>query len=150
MTATINGTPWTQRDSAKKSIGSVASGNLFTISGGPVRVLALVGQITTVVQTQANNTKLTHTATGGTAVDLCATLNITGAEALKVFALDGVKGTALTLSTDAGVVIASALHMPLILTAGVIALSCSATNTGAVDWFIEYEPLVAGATVVAA
>jgi len=150
MSEVINGVPWTRRCAAKKTVSSVTSQNLFTIAGGPVKVNVLVGQITTAVQAQANNTKLTHTCTGGSAVDLCAVLNVSAAAVRKVFALDGVAATALTLSAAEGVVIQSALHMPIILTAGTIALNCAATNTGVVDWYIEYEPLVEGATVTAA
>lgn len=141
----------TERASAVKSITSVASADLFTVAGGPVRVLSIVGQVTTVIQTQANNCKLTHTPTGGTAVDLCATADVTGVAVRKVLALNGVKATALQVSTDIGVVVlANQNGMPIVLTPGVIALSGSATSTGAISWYIEYEPVVPGATIVPA
>jgi hypothetical protein len=140
----------TARTTAAKAVASITSANLFTIAGGPVRVLALVGQITTAIEAAENNTKLTHTPTGGAAVDLCATADLTGAAIRKVIMLDGVKATALQVSTDIGVVIDSALHMPIILTAGTLALNCSATTTGAVSWYVDYEPLAPGATITAA
>lgn len=138
------------RTTAAKAIASITSANLFTVATGPVRVLSLVGYITTGIQASANDTKLTHTPTGGTAVDLCANLDVTGAAIRTFLALDGVKATALVNTADAGVVIASALHMPIVLSVGTIALACAGTTTGAVSWYIEYEPLVPGATVTAA
>lgn len=139
------------RTTAAKAQASVASADLFTVAGGPVRVLSIVGQITTVIETKTINTKLTHTATGGSAVDLCATADITAAAARKLLTITGIKANALQISTDAGIVtLANQVGMPIVLTAGTIAVSASATGTGAISWYIEYEPLVPGATVTAA
>ncbi len=135
------------RTTATKAITSIASGSLFTVTGGPVRVLSLIGQITTGIENKANACKLTHTPTGGTAVDLCDGLDVDSAAIRKCLALDGVKATALTLSADTGVVIQSALHMPIVLTPGTIALSAADTSTGAVSWYVEFEPLAPGAAV---
>lgn len=137
------------RTTAAKATTSVAAANLFTVSGGPVRVLSLVGLITTVIETKANSVKLTHTPTGGAAVDLCSVLNVTAAAVRTLLALDGVAATALVNTAAEGVVIASALHMPIILTPGTIALAATASSTGAVSWYIEFEPLAPGATVAA-
>lgn len=145
-----NMTQQVARTTAAKAISSIASANLFTVSGGPVRVLSLVGYITTGIQAAGNEVKLTHTPTGGAAVDLCAVLDVTGAAIRTFLALDGVKATALVNTADTGVVIASALHMPLVLSVGTIALSAAGTTTGAVSWYVEYEPLAPGATVTAA
>lgn len=139
------------RTTTAKNSPVIATDDLFTVSGGPVRLLSLVGQITTAIQAQANNTKLTHTPTGGSAVDLCAVLNVTGAAIRKVLVLDGVKATALVLSTDTGVVVAANQSgMPIVLMPGTIALNCTASNTGVVDWYVEFEPMAPGALVVAA
>lgn len=141
----------TVRASTVKATTSLATAALFTIAGGPVRVLSLVGQITTAIQAQACATKLTHTPTGGTAVDLSATVEANGAAIRKCFALNGVKATALQLSTDIGVVtLANQNGMPIVLTAGEVGVNAAATNTGAISWYMEYEPLVPGATVTAA
>jgi hypothetical protein len=139
------------RTTAAKAQASVASADLFTIAGGPVRILSIVGQITTVIETKTINTKLTHTASGGAAVDLCATADITAAAARKALTITGIKANALQISTDAGIVtLANQVGMPIVLTAGTIAVSASATGTGAISWYVEYEPLVPGATVTAA
>ena len=132
-----------------RNIASIASTNLWRIDNAPVRVLSLVGVITTTIEATANATKLTHTATGGAAVDLCATLDVTGDLIRTLLVLDGVKATPLVNTADAGVVIDSALHMPLVLTPGIVALNCAAVTTGAVSWYIEYEPLAPTALVTA-
>lgn len=139
------------RTPTAKSIASITSANLFTISTGPVRVLSIVGQITTGIEAAGNLIKLTHTPTGGSAVDLSGTIEANGAAVRKVLALNGVKATALQLSTDEGVVtLANQSGMPIVLTPGTIALNCAGTTTGAVTWYIEYEPMVPAATVAAA
>lgn len=141
----------TVRASTVKATTSLATAALFTIAGGPVRVISLIGQITTAIEAKANATKLTHTPTGGSAVDLCATVEANGAAIRKCFALNGVKLTALGISADIGVVTAANQSgMPIVLTAGAVGVNAADSSTGAVSWYMEYEPLVPGATVVAA
>ena len=109
--------------------------NIFTISGGRVVLLALVGEVTTVIQTQANNTKLTATPTVGTATDLCAVTSITAAAV-------GAYLTLPLLSASALVVIAggfgSLLQPPIVIDPGAITLNCAASNTGAIKWSLRY------------
>ena len=132
-----------------RNITSIASTNLWRIDNAPVRVLSVAGVITATIEAAANEVKLTHTAAGGAAVDLCAVLDVTGDLIRTLLVLDGVAATALVNTADAGVVIASALHMPIVLTPGTIALSATAATSGTVSWYIEYEPMAPGATVVA-
>lgn len=120
---------------------------LFTVAGGRVLVTGIVGEVTTVIQTQANNTKLTANPTTGTSVDLCAVLNISADE---VGALYSITGT-LTDALAGGVAGAVALQdRPVVVPAGTIDLDCAASNTGAVKWTVTYVPLDDGASVVAA
>ena len=144
-------TAQTVRASTVKTPASIATGNLFTIAGGPVRVLSLIGQITTGLEAKANALKLVHTPTGGAGVDLSGTVESNAAAIRKAFVLNGVKATALQITTDVGVVVlANQSGMPIVLTAGVVSLNAADTATCVVSWYMEYEPLVAGATVVAA
>jgi hypothetical protein len=141
----------TVRASTVKAQASIATAALFTIAGGPVRVLSIVGQITTGLEAKANALKLTHTPTGGAAVDLCATVESNAAAIRKCLVLNGVKATALQITTDIGVVtLGNQSGMPIVLTAGAVGLTAADTATGAISWYMEYEPLVPGATVVAA
>lgn len=138
------------RTTAKKTQNPIATANLFTVSGGAVRVRTIVGHITTVIQAQANACQLVHTPTGGAGVNLCATLDVTGADVRKFLTIDGVKANPMILSTDEGVVVAAQLAGDgIVLAPGTISLSGAASNSGEVDWYIYFEPLAPGATIVA-
>lgn len=116
--------------------------SLYTIAGGVVHIMQLYGIVTTVIQTQANATKLQAKATGQTAVDLCATADIT---ALAVGQIVGVTGTLATaLQTGWGIVSQSTGFLVL---PGTIDLNCAASNTGAVRWVLRYIPVDPGAYV---
>lgn len=118
----------------------------FTVTG-KIRLLDIVGEVTTVIQTQANNAKLIANPTVGADVDLCAVLDITAKAVGTLFSITGTLANAMVATTSgAGVAQAS----PLIVTAGTIDLSCSATNTGATKWLVRYQPLDVGARVFSA
>ena len=121
---------------------------LFTISGGPVIITALWGEVTTVIQTQLNNAKLKFNPTAtGADQDLCAVLNITGDPVGEIYSITGTVGDALASDLLVGNVY---LQDPLFLSEGSIELDCSASNTGQVKWGLFYIPAENGATVVAA
>lgn len=120
---------------------------LFTISGGRIALVQIVGQVTTVIQTQANNTKLIGNPTVGTDVDLCAVLSITAKEVGTLFGITGVFADAL-LGANAGAL--SGQDRRVILNVGTLDLSCAASNTGQVKWTLFYHPIDPGALVVAA
>jgi hypothetical protein len=138
------------RTCAKKTAATPVTQNLFTVAGGAVRVLAIVGHITTEIAAGANNAKLVHTSTGGSAVDLCATADIASMAIRKLLTITGVAANAIALSAAEGVVVSAVATTPLILTPGILSLNCSGGTTGVIDWYIEYEPLASGATIVPA
>ena len=129
-----------RRTVAGKAVTSIATGNLFTITGGPIKLLGFVGLIVTVIETKANATNIQFTPDGGAATDLCATLDITGSAAGKFFTITGTKANAMALSADAGIVVAN-LASPLVLSPGVIKMTCADTSTGAITWYAVYEPM---------
>jgi hypothetical protein len=135
---------------ATAALPQTAAGSLFTISGGRVRVTAIIGEVTTVIQTQANNTKLVFNPddTGATQ-DLCAVLDITADAVGTMYSITGTPATAMQ---DALNFLPSSkvLAQPLILKAGAIQLDCAASNTGSVKWTLFWQPLDDGASVVAA
>lgn len=123
---------------------------LFTVAGGRVAITSIVGEVTTVIQTQANNTKLKFNpdATGADS-DLCAVLDISADAVGTLYSITGTPATALQdsllfLPPNKG------LANPLILSEGALELDCAASNTGSVSWTLTYVPLDDGATVVAA
>lgn len=120
---------------------------LFTITGGRILLTGIVGEVTTVIQTQANNTKLVGNPTTGTDVDLCAVLSITAKEVGTLFGITGLFSDALVgANAGAGVM----PRNPVVLPIGTIDLSCAASNTGSVKWLMMYYALDAGASVAAA
>jgi hypothetical protein len=135
------------RTVAKKTAATPVTQDLFTVAGGAVRILAIVGHITTAIAAGANSAKLVYTSTGGAAVDLCAAADIAGMAIRKLLTITGIAANAIALSTAEGVVVSAVATTPLIVTPGVLSLNCTAGTTGVIDFFIEYEPLAAGATI---
>lgn len=134
-------------DRATATLPQTTAAAIFTVSGGRVAITGIVGEVTTVIQTQANDTKLTANPTTGTSVDLCAALNITADEAGCLYGIDGTVANAL-VGANAGYCPLPA--MPLVVNEGTIDLDCAASNTGSVKWSIWYFPLDLGAEVTAA
>lgn len=125
------------------------TGKLFTIAGGRVLVSLILGEVTTVIQTQANNTKLQFDPTDtGATQDLCAVLDISADAVGTMYHISGTPSDALrdNLNFARGGLVAA----PLVLKPGDILLNCAATNTGQAKWDLVYKPLDAGATVAAA
>ena len=134
-----------ERDAA--SLPQTTDDALFTISGGRVLITQIVGEVTTVIQTQANNTKIKYNPTGaGADTDLCAVLNIS-ADAVGTYY--GITGTVGDAMID-GIRMVKGQVAPLVLEEGDIELDCAASNTGAIKWTIWYIPLDNGAAIEAA
>lgn len=134
-------------DRATATLPQTTAGALFTVSGGRVAITSIVGEVTTVIQTQANNTKLTANPTTGTSVDICAALNISADEVGTLYGITGAFATAMG-GVNAGAL--AGMLAPVIVNAGTIDLDCAASNTGAVKWSLTYAPIDDGATIVAA
>jgi len=134
-------------DRATATLPQTTAAAIFNIVGGRVMVTQIVGEVTTVIETQANDTKLTGNPTTGTDVDICAALDITadevgclyGITGLNTDAMIGVNGGALPAQTRG-----------VVLNAGTLDLACAASNTGSVKWSLFYVPLDDGAYVTAA
>jgi len=119
---------------------------LFTVTGR-VKLVGILGTVTTVIETQANNTKLVANPTVGADVDLCAVNDITADAVGTVYSITGTLATAMVATTSGAGVFQAA---PLTLEAGTLDLDCAASNTGSVKWTAIYEPLEPGAKMVAA
>lgn len=125
-------------------------GNIFTITGGRILVVALIGEVTTAIQNQACTLKVSTAPTVGSAVDLCTAGSIIAAPVGVHFSLPSAAASALVtdLATGGGVqdVLTSAWLVPV----GALSVTTSATNTGSVKWDLVYIPYDNGAQVVAA
>lgn len=118
----------------------------FTCTG-KVKIYNIIGEVTTVVQAQANAIKLIANPTVGADVDLCATVESNAAAVGSLLTITGTLANAM-IKTVSAVVPAQA--SPVIVTAGTIDLSTAATNTGATKWTVVWEPVDQGAAVLVA
>lgn len=130
---------------ATDTLPQTTTAALFTISGGRIIVTQIIGEVTTAIQNQANNTKLTLDVGTGTDVDLCAVLDIANDE---VGTLYGITGTFSDAMLGAGQALRTQ-SFPIVLKPGDIDLNCAASNTGSVKWTLFWAPLDAGAYVAA-
>lgn len=127
-----------QVDRATAALPQTTAGALFNITGGRVLLTSIVGEVTTAVQNQANNTKLVANPTTGTSVDICAVLNVAADEAGCLYGITGLFTDAL-LGANAGATVVP--RNPVVLPVGTLDLDCSASNTGSVKWTVTYVPL---------
>lgn len=135
-------------DRATDTLPQTADEALFTITGGRVLVVGLVGEVTTVIQTQANNTKVKFNPTAtGADQDLCAVLDVSADAVGELYTISGAVGDAMRSDLLIG---NAMLTSPLLLSEGDIELDCAASNTGSVSWSLIYVPWDAGAEVAAA
>ena len=134
-------------DKGATEIAGISTKSLFTVSGGNVLIVGLIGEVTTIVETQANNTKYISTPTVGSAVDLCAVVDTTAHEVGGLLTITGVLATAAVKgSAGAGVMMSNGI----VVAPGTIGLNTAADNTGAYKFSLWYVPLEDGATVTAA
>ena len=120
----------------------------FNVNGGEVLIHLMYGRVTTVIQTQTCNTKVTLNPTVGTSGDVASNLDITADEVGTIYVVEG-DGTALVGATAGTTWGAAGLPHPFIVNAGTIDIETGATNTGRIKWHVFYEPLVPGSTVTA-
>ncbi len=131
---------------ASKALPATTTGAIFTVTG-VVEVISIIGVVTTVVQTQACNLKLSTVSNSAT-TDVCADLNITAAAAQSRMSITGTFANAL-INTAKGVPVARQATS-FVAQEGTIIATTSATNTGAIRWMVRYKPLQEGSRIVAA
>lgn len=130
---------------APAALPQSVAGNLFAVTA-KIRLIEIIGEVTTVIQTQANNTKIQAVPTVGSAVDLCSVLSITAFAVGTIVNITGTLATAMQSNAN-GVLVGQAGS--IIVPAGFIALNCAASNTGAIKWTVYYEPIDPGAVLIA-
>jgi hypothetical protein len=130
---------------ATDTLPQTAAEALFTVVNGRVVVTQILGEVTTAIQNQANNTKLTHNPSTGTSTDLCAVLNIANDEVSTLYGITGLFSDAMIGAGQA----VSAQTRDVVLKPGTIDLDCAASNTGSVKWTLFWRPIDDGAYVTA-
>lgn len=136
-------------DRAAATLPATAQTPYFTVAGGRILLLALIGEVTTIVQAQATTVQLIATPTSGTAVNLSnATGDVNGKEVGATIALATTLGGTLVVN-NAGATVLPLVNSFVVRT-GTIDFKTGATSTGATKWSAFYVPLDDGATLVAA
>ena len=138
--------PGKKVERATATLPQTGQAALFTVSGGRVLVTSIIGEVTTVIETQANATKVVFNPTSGADTDLCTALDIT-ADAVGTLYSVHDPASALAAMIGAGLIIEPG---GMVLQDGTIDLHCAASNTGSVKWTVHYVPLDDGARIVAA
>ena len=121
------------------------TGTLFNVVG-VCEVIAIVGLVTTVIQTQTCNCKLSTVSNAAT-TDICADLDITGKLEQSRMSITGTFANAM-INTAKGVPVARQAT-PVVVQEGTIIATTSATNTGNIRWSVVYRPLSLGARIYA-
>ena len=133
------------------SLPQTTASALFKVQGGRVLVMGIYGEVTTIVQTQTNNAKLISDPTVGADVDLCATLDLTADAVGTMYGITGDFSDAMKTATSGALEIGSTDNIQgVVVAAGNINLSCSASSSGEVKWSILWRPLDEYARVVRA
>ncbi len=128
------------------TLPATAAEEIFAVTGGRILVHLLLGEVTTLIQTQTCNLKVTINPTIGTSGDVASNLDITATEAGGLFFPEG-DGTAL-IGVDAGTGFGAGGLVPYIVPVGGLDIETSATNTGSIKWDLWFEPLDESAVVI--
>ena len=128
--------------------GTIA--DIITIVGGPIEVVALIGEIMTAVSNNACNLSLTMDPAAGADTAMCAVVNIQAAVINTWAYITGTIADAMVLAVP-GVALPLAIgkDIPLILPPGTVdmTLSNNAPTTGAVTWYMRFKPMASGILV---
>jgi len=119
------------------------AGALFTVTGRVI-VDQIIGEVTTEIGAGANNTKLIANPTVGADVDLCATVDIDGDAVGTLYHITGTLANQL-IATTSGAFEAQAGSV--MVAAGTIDLSCSASTAGSIKWTVIYRALDSGSSI---
>lgn len=138
------------RFAQKQHTSPLTTGNIFTFTGA-IEIQAIWGRVSTVVQGQTTNIKLSVKNDALTTYDICA--NVDG-NAAAVGTLLSITATA----ANAGVLTANGVLAPTQAsriiahcgTSGVILATYGAASTGAILYGCLWRPLTPGATLSAA
>jgi len=134
---------------AESALPQSTTTNIFTISGGRVLVTRLIGTVSgTAIQNSDPVMSVSTAPTAGSAVVLASTVSTSSLEIGGHVLVEG-DGTALVKS-NAGAVLATAITVGCVVSAGSITWITSASKTGKMIWELTYLPLDSGAAVVAA
>ena len=135
----------------EKTDGSCPNGddNLFTVSGGPIKVTGFFGLVATIIGNNVSTCTIQHACT-----DPAADIALSTAVAVETDAVGTlyyITNAALGVFTPvtAGSIIQATQMLPWLLTPGILQATFSAANTGKIRWFLVYQPLSTLSLVIA-
>jgi hypothetical protein len=133
---------------AAQALPQTATATLFTVTGGTVLVRMVAGLVTTALGATATNLSLGNTPTGGAS----APASIATAAAVASAVLGTLYVPVFTSGVAAAPLQGNAIFtsdptLSIIIPAGVITWTTSASNTGQMKWYIQYTALDAGASI---
>ncbi len=140
---------------ATATLPATTTQDIFAVNGGRIRVIGLFGVVTTIIQAQTTNLKVSVTAksgtsggsTVGTKVDIASNVDINALEVGGTVFVEG-DGTAL-VKANAGAILNGTNTGVFIAPIGVINVETGATSTGSIQYELYYEPLDHAAVVTA-
>lgn len=141
--------PWSRRvpqivERATAALPQTADAALFRVAGGKVRILSIIGEVTTAIGAVANATKIKFNPAGtGSDIDLCGTLDITGDAVGTHYSITGTLATALKGTANLWLTVpADDIAYPgIVVGPGDIELDCAGSSvTGSVKWTVKYVP----------
>jgi hypothetical protein len=137
----------------KKVLTTTANGatTLFNFTGN-IRIKAIYGIVTTIMQTKTQNCKLSVKSDALADYDICANKDLSAVDVGTLITITGTAANAAVATTVVGS-IAPFQASEIIATSiesGIIKVTAGAANTGAITWFMQWEPLSEGATVTVA
>ena len=136
-----------------KALTTTANGatTIFNYTGN-VKITAIYGVVTTIMENKTQNCKLSITADSLAAVDICANKDIDTFAVGSLISITGTVANAAVSTTAVGVFgpVQDGAVIATSITSGIITTTAGAANTGAITWYVQYEPLSAGAAITAA
>lgn len=143
----------TNNNLTKKVLTTTANGDttLFNYTGC-IKIKAIFGVVTTVMQNKTQNMKLAITPDSLSAYDICANKDIDQFAVGSLISITGTAANAAVSATGVGTLapLQASAVIATCITAGTIKVVSGAANTGAITWYVQWEPLSAGATLTAA
>lgn len=140
----------------EKSDGAVLLGDdpIFTIAGGPIKILEIVGIVTTEIGAGITNVKLQlDTTTPAATVELNAGAVDIGADAAGT-SYRSINTTGIFTPVTAGFVLEAnafaALPTTYLAPIGTIQFNSDAARAGNIKWYLRYKPLSPNSVVTAA
>lgn len=142
--------------SVEKSDGAILNGadDIFTITGGPIKILEIVGIATVSVGAGVTNAKLQITTTdpvattdmNAAAVDLNGAVSGTSFRSINTTAIFTMVTAGFVMEGNAFATQDTAFLCPI----GTIKFTCDAARSGNIKWYVRYVPLSPSSRVVAA